>query len=84
MQKNQKTVTNITYLPLSGDYEILLPHGMMEKKWYLKNTDYWDVFSGKLLDTPHAFIDKNLTELKEQTIDSVIKNYISTKKPTSN
>ncbi len=84
IQKNQKTVTNITYLPLSGDYEILLPHGIMKKKWYLKNTDYWDVFSGNLLDTPNTFIDKNLTELKEQTIDSVINNFSSTKTPASN
>ncbi|MCF6349801.1 MAG: hypothetical protein L3J23_02065 [Flavobacteriaceae bacterium] len=73
---NKKPHTaNITFLPLSGDYEILLPNGLMKKKWYLKNTDYWDVFNDDLLDSSNSFIDKELSEIKEHTIDSIINNY---------
>jgi hypothetical protein len=67
--------TNITFLPLTGDYEILLPNGLMKKKWYLKNTNYWDVFNDDLLDSPNSFIDEKLSEIKEQTIDSIISKY---------
>jgi hypothetical protein len=39
---------NVTLIPLSGDYKILSPNKTMERKWYTKNTNYWDVFSDNI------------------------------------
>lgn len=72
---NKLYITNKTFLPLSGDYEVLLPNGLMKRKWYLENTDYWDVFNDNLLDSSNSFIDKELSEIKEHIIDSIIKKY---------
>lgn len=71
----KKRITNITFLPLSGDYEILLPNGEMQRKWYTKHANYWDIFNNDLLDTPNTFIDDKLFEIKEEILDSVINEY---------
>lgn len=72
---NKSYITNKTFLPLSGDYEVLLPNGLMKRKWYLENTHYWDVFNDNLLDSSNSFNDKELSEIKEHIIDSIIKKY---------
>ena len=69
------SIRNITLLPLSGDYEILLPNGTMKKKWYIKNSNYWDIISDEIFSSPKLFSDKNLEEIKEESLDSIIKNY---------
>ncbi len=69
---NDKTVTNnITFLPLSGDYEIRLPNGKMKKKWYREKTNYWDFFRGNILDIKSTFSNEN--EIKESIIDSIFR-----------
>lgn len=60
---------NITFLPLTGDYDIKLPNGTMNKKWYREKTNYWSFFKGPILDNKSTF-NRN-SEIKKAVLDSV-------------
>lgn len=70
---NEKMIENKTFLPLSGDYEILLPDGTMKKKWYIEKVDYWDIFKGDILDNPNIYSSNQ--EIKKVVLDSIVNKY---------
>ena len=60
---------NITFIPLTGDYDIKLPNGTMNKKWYREKTNYWNFFKGSILDKESTFTKGS--EIKETILDSI-------------
>ncbi|WP_299311412.1 hypothetical protein [uncultured Aquimarina sp.] len=66
-ENNQRE--NYTYFPSKSDYEIKPPNSVMQKKWYIPNIDYFEIFPEEELDS-----------LTTERVDQLIKNLKGSKK----